>query len=96
MCPREPATLRGRSQITRGRTPASPVAMPPPYRLVFPHSRASKNPRMNQRVARWSRSVWKLRAAVFDYIEVFYNRQRHQAGLEHLAPYEYKQRVTAA
>jgi transposase InsO family protein len=38
------------------------------------------------------RSHWHsraaLRAAVFDYIEIFYNRQRHQAGLNHRTPAE--------
>lgn len=38
----------------------------------------------------------ELRTAIFDYIEVFYNRQRHQAGLGHLTPYEYEQQITAA
>jgi len=37
-----------------------------------------------------------LRAAVFDYIEVFYNRGRHQARLGHLTPTEYESNVTAA
>lgn len=31
-----------------------------------------------------------LRAALFDYLEVFYNRQRHQARLGHLTPAEYE------
>ncbi len=31
-----------------------------------------------------------LRAALFDYLEVFYNRQRHQARLGHLTPVEYE------
>jgi len=35
-----------------------------------------------------------LRTAIFDYIEVFYNRQRHQAGLGHLTPNEYEQRIS--
>gem|GEM_PF-850789 len=30
----------------------------------------------------------ELRAILFDYIEVFYNRQRHQAGLDHQTPAE--------
>jgi transposase InsO family protein len=30
----------------------------------------------------------ELRAALFDYIETFYNRQRHQAGLDHRTPAE--------
>ncbi len=38
----------------------------------------------------------ELRAAIFDYIEVFYNRQRHQSGLGHLTPNEYEQEITAA
>jgi transposase InsO family protein len=36
---------------------------------------------------RWS-SRAELRAALFDYIETFYNRQRHQAGLDHRTPSE--------
>lgn len=31
-----------------------------------------------------------LQAALFDYIEVFYNRERHQARLGHLTPVEYE------
>jgi putative transposase len=31
-----------------------------------------------------------LRAALFDYIEVFYNRERHQARLGHQTPAEYE------
>lgn len=38
----------------------------------------------------------ELRAAIFDYIEVFYNRQRHQEGLGHLTPNEYEHKITAA
>jgi putative transposase len=42
------------------------------------------------------RRVWpdrgSLRAALFDYIEIFYNRERHQARLAHLTPVEYEQR----
>ena len=30
----------------------------------------------------------QLRTALFDYIEIFYNRQRHQAGLGHRTPAE--------
>ena len=30
----------------------------------------------------------QLRTALFDYIEVFYNRQRHQARLDHHTPAE--------
>ncbi len=36
---------------------------------------------------RWS-SRPALRAALFDYIEAFYNRSRHQAGLDHRTPSE--------
>ena len=39
------------------------------------------------RSRRW-RSRAELRAALFDYIETFYNRQRHQAGLDHRTPAE--------
>ena len=38
----------------------------------------------------------QLRAAIFDYIEGFYNQHRHQAGLGHLTPNEYEQAITAA
>jgi transposase InsO family protein len=38
----------------------------------------------------------ELRTAVFDYIEVFYNQQRHQTGLGNLTPNEYEQEITAA
>lgn len=31
----------------------------------------------------------ELRTILFDYIEVFYNRHRHQAGLDHLTPADY-------
>ena len=31
-------------------------------------------------------------AYLFEFIEVFYNRQRHQAGLDHLSPAEYADR----
>lgn len=31
-------------------------------------------------------------AYLFEFIEVFYNRQRHQAGLDHLTPAEYLER----
>ena len=30
----------------------------------------------------------ELRTILFDYIETFYNRARHQAGLEHRTPAE--------
>ena len=44
---------------------------------------------------KWS-SRDDLRAALFDYIEVFYNRQRHQAGLGHLTPADYEAATEAA
>ena len=44
---------------------------------------------------KWS-SRADLRAALFDYIEVFYNRQRHQAGLGHLTPADYETATEAA
>jgi putative transposase len=38
--------------------------------------------------------VWSnraaLRAALFDYIEVFYNRERHQTRLGHKTPAEHE------
>lgn len=40
------------------------------------------------------RDTWahrdELRSALFDFIEVFYNRARHQAGLDHLTPADYE------
>ena len=44
---------------------------------------------------RWS-SRRDLRAALFDYIEAFYNRARHQAGLDHRTPAEVYTAATAA
>jgi transposase InsO family protein len=38
----------------------------------------------------------QLRAALFDYIEVFYNRARHQARLGHLTPADYEAATEAA
>lgn len=38
----------------------------------------------------------ELRRVLFDYIEIFYNRQRHQAGLDHLTPNDYETAITAA
>lgn len=42
------------------------------------------------------RRVWpdraSLRAALFDYIEIFYNRERHQAWLAHQTPVEYEKK----
>jgi putative transposase len=45
--------------------------------------------------APWS-SRAELRAALFDYIEVFYNRARHQARLGHLTPTDYEAAATTA
>jgi putative transposase len=44
---------------------------------------------------RWA-SRAELRAALFDYIEAFYNRARHQAGLGHLTPAEFEDTLNAA
>ena len=44
---------------------------------------------------RWS-SRAELRAALFDYIEAFYNRARHQAGLDHRTPSEVYAATAAA
>lgn len=38
----------------------------------------------------------ELRAALFDYIEAFYNRARHQAGLDHRSPAEVYAATAAA
>jgi putative transposase len=46
----------------------------------------------------WIRgSIWfatrtEAHAYLFEFIEVFYNRQRHQPGLGHLTPAEYADR----
>ena len=37
----------------------------------------------------WFPSRAEAHAYLFEFIEVFYNRQRHQAGLGHLTPAEY-------
>lgn len=48
----------------------------------------------------YGHKVWpdraSLRAALFEYIEVFYNRERHQAGLNHQTPAEYEAAGKAA
>jgi transposase InsO family protein len=46
-------------------------------------------------IDRWDRRD-DLRVALFDYIEVFYNRQRHQARLDHLTPAAYEAANQAA
>jgi len=54
-----------------------------------------------KREIRWIRGSLRFatRAAarlyLFEYIEVFYNRQRHQTALEHLTPLEYRQRFAS-
>lgn len=40
----------------------------------------------------WFETRDAARAYLFEFIEVFYNRQRHQAGLGHLTPAEYAAR----
>jgi transposase InsO family protein len=48
----------------------------------------------------YGHKVWPdragLRAALFEYIEVFYNRERHQARLGHRTPAEYEHDTQAA
>ena len=44
----------------------------------------------------WFQTRAELRAVIFDYIEVFYNRERHQAALGHSTPIEYQEAITAA
>jgi putative transposase len=45
-----------------------------------------------------NRKKWRTRLdlanAVFDYIEIFYNRQRRHSQLEYLSPVEHKFRYT--
>ena len=43
----------------------------------------------------WTRRA-ELRAGLFDYIEAFYNRARHQPGLGHLTPTEFQDTLDAA
>lgn len=38
----------------------------------------------------------RLRSALFDYIEIFYNRERAQAGLGHLSPFDYESALVVA
>jgi putative transposase len=38
----------------------------------------------------------RLRSALFDYIEIFYNRERAQAGLGHLSPLDYEAALVVA
>lgn len=54
-----------------------------------------------KREIRWIRRSLRFptRAAarlyLFEYIEIFYNRQRHQTALGHLTPHEYRQRYAS-
>jgi Integrase core domain len=41
----------------------------------------------------WFETRDAARSFLFEFIEVFYNRQRHQAGLGHLTPAEYAARL---
>lgn len=38
----------------------------------------------------------RLRSLLFDYIEIFYNRERSQAGLGHLSPFDYEAALVVA
>jgi hypothetical protein len=38
----------------------------------------------------------RLRSALFDYIEIIYNRERAQAGLGHLSPFDYEAALVVA
>ena len=38
----------------------------------------------------------RLRSALFDYIEIFYNRERAQAGLGHRSPLDYEAALVVA
>ena len=38
----------------------------------------------------------RLRSALFGYIEIFYNRERAQAGLGHLSPLDYEAALVVA
>jgi hypothetical protein len=38
----------------------------------------------------------RLRSVLFDYIEIFYNRERAQAGLDHLSPFDYEAGLVVA
>jgi transposase InsO family protein len=44
----------------------------------------------------WFQTRAEAHAYLFEFIEVFYNRQRHQAGLDHLTPAEYLARWRAS
>jgi putative transposase len=44
---------------------------------------------------RWKTRA-ELRAALFDHIEILYNRSRHQAGLDHRSPAEHEDTPDAA
>ena len=38
----------------------------------------------------------RLRSALFDYIEIFYNREQAQTGLGHLSPLDYEAALVVA
>ena len=45
------------------------------------------------------RKIWpprsSLKAAIFEYIEIFYNRRRRHSRLEYLSPLEFERRQTS-
>ncbi|MXM65716.1 IS3 family transposase [Streptomyces sp. HUCO-GS316] len=47
---------------------------------------------------RWYRGGWRTRlelsTALFEYLEIFHNRQRRHSALEMLTPVEYELRAT--
>jgi len=52
---------------------------------------------------RWElldRRQWPTRAlarsAIFEYIEIWYNRQRRHSALDYLSPWQYEQRILSA
>jgi transposase InsO family protein len=38
----------------------------------------------------------RLCTVLFDYIEIFYNRERAQSGLDHLSPLDYEAAIVVA
>jgi len=47
-------------------------------------------------VARVSRGGYYAWAALFDYIQIFYNREQTQAGLGHLSSFDYEAALVVA
>jgi hypothetical protein len=93
--PPVPAPVWARAHTHQERTATTPRQATPAFHPSTPGRQAPIVwARLKVEIA-WIRdSIWfatraEAHAYLFEFIEVFYNRQRHQGGLGHLTPAEY-------